>query len=113
MRNDLIPRFDLRTPKTIQQLARMLNLDMSDVSRLAESVLKMDRKKARDRKLTLSIEQCEQLTGTILRAATGAIDTTLEGPAGPATGRKRRAQPPKHDRGMVFRKDSPANPVDL
>ena len=113
MRNDRIPRIDIRTPKTIQQLARILNLDIGEVSRLAEGVLKIDRKRARDRKLMLSIEQCEQLTATILRAATGAFGTTPDGPTGPASRRKRRAQPPHHDGRMVFRKDSPANRVDL
>ena len=113
MRNDRIPRIDIRTPKTLQQLARILNLDTGEVSSLAEAVLKIDRKRARDRKLVLSIEQCEQLTGTILRAATHAIGTTLDGPPSPAAGRKGRARPPDHDGRMVFRKDSPANPVDL
>ena len=61
----------------------------------------------------LSIEQCEQLTGTILRAATEAIGTTLDGPAAQASGRTPRARPPHHDGRMVFRKDSPANRVDL
>ena len=113
MRNDLIPRFDLRTPKTIQQLARMLNLDVGDISRLAEGILKIERKKARDRGLKLSAEECEQLTDAILREVTGATDTTLDGPAGPAAGRQRRTRPLDHDGRMVFRKDSPANPVDL
>ena len=113
MRNDRIPRIDIRTPKTLQQLARILNLDVGEVSKLAEGVLKIDRKRARDRKLMLSIEQCEQLTATILRAATEAVGTTPGGRAGPASRRKRRAQPPDHDGRMVFRKDSPANQVDL
>ena len=113
MRNDRIPRIDIRTPKTIQQLARILNLDVGEVSRLAEGVLKIDRKRARDRKLMLSIEQCEQLTGTIPRTATAAIGTTPDGPAEPASGRKRRAQPLSHDARMVFRNDSPANRADL
>ena len=113
MRNDRIPRIDIRTPKTIQQLACILNLDVGEVSRLAEGVLKIDRKRARDRKLMLSIEQCEQLTGTIPRTATAAIGTTPDGPAEPASGRKRRAQPLSHDARMVFRNDSPANRADL
>ncbi len=113
MGNDRIPRIDIRTPKTLQQLARILNLDIGEVSKLAEGVLKIDRKRARDRKLMLSIEQCEQLTGTILRAATEAVGATPNGPAGPASGRKPRAQPLDHDGRMVFRKDSPANGVDL
>ncbi|MCY4508836.1 MAG: hypothetical protein OXG35_18050, partial [Acidobacteria bacterium] len=113
MTSDRIPRIDIRTPKTIQQLARILNLDTGEVSKLVEGVLKIDRKRARDRKLMLTVEQCEQLTGTILRAATHAIGTTLDGPPGPAPGAKRGAQPSNHDRRMVFRKDSPANPVDL
>ena len=113
MRNDRIPRIDIRTPKTIQQLARILNLDVGEVSRLAEGVLKIDRKRARDRKLMLSIEQCEQLTGTIPQTATAAIGTTPDGPAEPASGRKRRAQPLSHDARMVFRNDSPANRADL
>ena len=113
MGNDRIPRIDIRTPKTIQQLARILNVDVGEVSKLAEGVLKIDRKRARDRKLMLSIEQCEQLTGTILRAATEAVGMTPDGPAGPASGRKPRAKPPDHDGRMVFRKDSPANRVDL
>ncbi|MDE0343593.1 MAG: hypothetical protein OXK82_10570, partial [Deltaproteobacteria bacterium] len=113
MRNDRIPRIDIRTPKTLQQLARILNLDVGEVSKLAEGVLKIDRKRARDRKLMLSIEQCEQLTGTILRAATEAVGMTPDGPARPASDRKPRAKPPNHDGRMVFRKDSPANRADL
>ena len=46
MRNDRIPGIDIRTPKTLQQLARILNLDFGEVSKLAEGVLKIDRLQA-------------------------------------------------------------------
>ena len=92
--------------KTIQQLARGLDVDLRDVSRAARRVLGLDSGSARDRRFMLSSTQCRQVADALCKKPQPSLlglaevdDAPPPGPRGPARPR--------------FRPDPPANATDL
>ncbi len=92
--------------KTIQQLARGLDVELRDVSRAARRVLGLDSASARDRRFMLSSTQCRQVADALGRKPQPSLLGVAEvddapPPRTPGRGRLR------------FPSDPPADPADL
>ncbi len=102
---------DDRTPgaavygrKTIQQLARGLDVDLRDISKAARRVLGLDAASARDRRFLLSSTQCRQIADALGRKPQPSLLAPTEADAPPAPGPRARPR---------FRTDPPADPAEL
>ena len=102
---------DDRTPgaavygrKTIQQLARGLDVDLRDISKAARRVLGLDSASARDRRFLLSSTQCRQIADALGRKPQPSLLAPTEADAPPAPGPRARPR---------FRTDPPAAPAEL
>ena len=92
--------------KTIQQLARGLDVELRDVSKAARRVLGLDAASARDRRFMLSSTQCRQIADALGRKPQPSLLAPTEADAPPAPGPRGRARP-------RFRTDPPAAPAEL
>ena len=92
--------------KTIQQLARVLDVDVRDVSKAARRVLGLESGRARDRQFTLSSNQCRQVADALGKRPQPSLLGVLEGDD--------VSQPARHGGAALrFRRDRPADPADL
>ena len=92
--------------KTIQQLARGLDVDVRDVSKVARRVLGLDPGSARDRRFTLSSTQCREVAEALGRKPQPSLLRLAEVDDAPTPGPDGRAR-------LRFRSDPPADPSDL
>ena len=92
--------------KTIQQLARGLDVDVRDVSKAARRVLGLDPGSARDRRFKLSSTQCRQVAEALGRKPQPSLLRLAEVDDAPAPGPAGRAR-------LRFRSDPPADPAGL
>ena len=92
--------------KTIQQLARGLDVDWRDVSRAARRVLGLDSGSARDRRFMLSSTQCRQIADALGRKPQPSLLGLAEADDAPPPGPSGRGR-------LRFRPDPPADAADL
>ncbi len=92
--------------KTIQQLARGLDIDVRDVSKAARRVLGLDPGSARNRRFTLSSNQCRQVADALGKKPQPSLLRLAEVDDAPTPGPRGRA-------GLRFRPDPPADPAGL
>ena len=92
--------------KTIQQLARGLDVELRDVSRAARRVLGLDSASARDRRFMLSSTQCRQVADALGKKPQPSLLGVAEVDDAPLPG------PPGRGR-LRFRPDPPADAADL
>ena len=92
--------------KTIQQLARGLDVELRDISKAARRVLGLDPASARDRRFMLSSTQCRQVADALGRRLQPSLLAPTEADDPPAAGPRGRARP-------RFRTDPPTDPADL
>lgn len=92
--------------KTIQQLARGLDVEVRDVSKAVRRVLGLDPVSARDRRHTLSSTQCRQVADALGRKPQPSLLRPPEVDDEPPPGTGGRVR-------LRFRADPPAHPADL
>ena len=92
--------------KTIQQLARGLDVELRDVSRAARRVLGLDSGSARDRRFMLSSTQCRQIADALGRKPQPSLLGLAEADDAPPPGPSGRGR-------LRFRPDPPADAADL
>ena len=91
--------------KTIQQLARGLDVDVRDVSRAARRVLGLEPGRARDRQFMLSSNQCRQVADALGKRPQPSLLGLAETDDAPVPG-------PQDGTALRFRRDRPADPAD-
>ncbi len=92
--------------KTIQQLARGLNVDVREVSKAAQRELGLEPGRARDRHFRLSSNQCRQVAAALGKRPQPPLPGLAEVDDVPPAGPRGRAA-------LRFRRDRPADPADL